>query len=168
MNKKKGFTLLETLVVISVFAVVATLGIGFLNTVLKGGTKTSIVSEIKQNGNYVMEVISYYIRNATAITNCASNTLSLQGIDNSIVTFSLLPTDNLNFNNRIASNSMSLTNADIKDGVDVTSFTFSCNTTTTPPVVSISFTLTNGLQAPAGQEAKASQTFSTSVSLRTY
>ncbi len=169
-NKRSvlGFTLLETLVVISIVGIVAALGISFLSTILKGGNKTTIVSEIKQNGNYVMEVMSRYIRNANSINTCAQNTLSLMQQDSSVVTFSLLPTDNNTLNNRIASNSASLTNADIKNGVEVTSLTFSCDTTTYPATVNISFTLANARQASTGQEYKANQTFSTTVSLRTY
>lgn len=167
MKNRHGFTLLETLVVISIISIIAIFGVGVLSTVLNGGKKTAIVSEIKQNGNYVMENMSRYIRNAIAISSCSPNTLSLAQPDNSVVTFSLLSAD-ANNNNRIASNSASLTNGDRKNGVNVTSLTFTCDTATSPAVVTIDFVLSQGLSVGLGQENQASETFHTAVSLRTY
>lgn len=167
---KSGFTLLEILVVLSIMGVILAIGVGVLSTVLKGEAKTSTVAEIKQNGNLVMDVMSYFIRNATEINSsplCGSS-LSLTQRDNSVVIFSLLPTDNLNYNNRIASNSSSLTNGDIKTGVDVSSLTFTCDTATSPPVVTVDFTLTQARKANATMGLGASEKFHTSVSLRTY
>lgn len=165
---RQGFTLLETLVVISVVGIIAAWGMGFLASVLRGGAKTSIVSEIKQNGNHALNIISFYIRNAISIENCTTTSLSLRQLDTSLVTFSLLPTDGLNFNNRLASNSSSLTNGDIKNGVEVSSLSFSCNTTVSPNLVTVDFTLTQARLAPARFEYQASERFNTTVGLRTY
>lgn len=164
-----GFTLLETLVVISILGIISVFGIGVLSTVLNGGVKTAVVSEIKQNGNYVMENMSRYIRNATSISSdpaCGAS-LGLVQPDSSVVIFSILPADASN-NNRIASNSSSLTNSDRKNGVDVTNLTFICDTAVSPPVVTIDFTLTQGLGVGSGQQNQATETFHTTVSLRTY
>lgn len=165
----EGFTLLEMLVVISIVSVIAVFGVGVLSTVLNGGSKTAIISEIKQNGNYVMENMSRYIRNAISISSCpGNNTLSLVQPDNSVVSFSVLSEDGVNFNNRIASNSSTLTNGDRKNGVNVTNLTFTCDPNLNPPVVTIDFTLTQGLGVGSGQQNQATETFHTSVSLRTY
>ncbi|MCL5676240.1 MAG: prepilin-type N-terminal cleavage/methylation domain-containing protein [Patescibacteria group bacterium] len=165
-----GFTLLEILVVLTIMAVILAIGVGVLSSVLKGDAKTSATAEIKQNGSLVLDVMSYFIRNATALNGnppCGAS-LSLTQPDNSVVVFSLLPTDNINYNNRIASNSASLTNGDIKTGVDVSSLTFTCDTTTSPPVVSIDFTLTQARKANSTMGLATSEKFHTSVSLRTY
>lgn len=166
--KNNGFTLLETLVVVSIVSIIAVFGVGVLSTVLNGGTKTAIISEIKQNGNYVMENMSRYIRNSLSVSSCSGNTLSLVQPDNSVIIFSVLAQDGANFNNRIASNSSSLTNGDRKNGVNVTNLTFTCDTTINPPVVTIDFTLAQGLGVSSGQQNQASETFHTTVSLRTY
>ncbi len=163
----EGFTLLETLVVISIISVIAVFGVGVLSTVLNGSSKTAIISEIKQNGNYVMENMSRYIRNATSITTCSGNTLSLAQPDYSVVTFSLLASDASN-NNRIASNSATLTNGDKKNGGNVTNLSVTCDQTLSPPTVTIDFTLTQGLGVSSGVQNQATETFHTSVSLRTY
>lgn len=168
-KNKKGFTLIEVLVVITILSIIMVFGITVISTVLNGGTKIALVSQIKQNGNYVTEVMSRYIRNATSISNAPAcgNSLVLVQPDNSEVTFSLLPSD-ANNNNRIASNSAILTNSDIKNGVNVSSLNFTCDTTVNPPVVTINFTLTQPLSAGSGVESQSSETFHTSVSLRTY
>ncbi len=168
MKNSNGFTLLETLVVVSIVSIIAIFAVGVLSTVLNGGTKTAIISEIKQNGNYVMENMSRYIRNSLSISSCpGNNTLSLVQPDNSTVIYTLLPADASN-NKRIASNSATLTNSDRKNGVNVASLTFTCDTTISPATVTIDFTLTQGLGVSSGQQNQASETFHTTVSLRTY
>lgn len=165
---KKGYSLIEILVVMSIVAVISIFGLNFLSTILKGTSKSTITSELKQNGNYVMDVMSYYIRNAVTIEQCLSNSITLRQWDNTSVVFSLLAKDDVNkINARIASNSAALTNSDAQSGIAVSSLSFTCSSTA-PPVVTLSFTLSQSAWASNTTENTASLNFSTTVSLRTY
>lgn len=170
-NKKtSGYTLIETLVVLGIIALVSAFGLNFLTTILRGNSKTTVTTEIKQNGNYALDIITYFARNALSIESCSSSSISLRQWDNSTVTFSLLPQVNdLNnkVNARIASNSSVLTNADANNGVSVSSLSFTCSNST-PPVVSINFQVTQSAFLPDRPELKGKVNFQTSVSLRTY
>lgn len=166
--KSKGYTLIEILVVMSIVVIISVFSLNFLSSILKGSNKTSLTSEIKQNGNYVLDVISFYIRNAVSIDCSTPNTITLHEWDNSTVIFSLLARDDTNkINARIASNSAALTNANQTNGVSVTNLTFSC-TSSQPPVVTVNFTISQSHWAPDNPESKSTIPFSTSVSLRTY
>ncbi len=165
---KKGFTLIETLVVLSVIGLISAMGINFLSTITKGSTKTNITTEIKQNGNYVLDVMSYYIRNSTNIISCSGSSISLRQWDGTIVNFTLLDRDDTNkINARIASNAGELTNGDKDSGINVTNLLFVC-TSTTQPTVKISFTMTQSYWLPDRPEFKTSVPFETTLALRSY
>ncbi|MBI3384757.1 type II secretion system protein [Candidatus Gottesmanbacteria bacterium] len=169
-RKAPGYTLIEILIVFSIIGLVSVFGLNFLTTILRGNSKTAVTTEIKQNGNYALDIISYFIRNALSIDNCSASSLSLRQWDNSIVTFLLLPQVDAvssRLNARIASNSSVLTNADATNGVSVSGLSFTC-TNTSPPVVSIGFQVSQSAFLPDRPELKGMVNFQTSVSLRTY
>lgn len=64
---KKGFTLIEMLVVIAVLAVFGTLILIIFTRTLRGGGKTQIIEAIKQNGQSVLEVMDKTVRNAAVV-----------------------------------------------------------------------------------------------------
>ena len=64
MIKKKGFTLVEMLVVISVLSVIGVLILIIFQRTLRGANKSQILSSIKQNGQAVLEMMDKTIRNA--------------------------------------------------------------------------------------------------------
>jgi prepilin-type N-terminal cleavage/methylation domain-containing protein len=166
--KRNGFTLIEILVVMSIVALISVFGLSFLSTILKGSSKTNIISELKQNGNYVLDVMSYYIRNSVSIDSCAGSSITLRQWDNTTVTFTKINQDDVNkINSKIASNSSSLTNSDSVSGVSVASLNFTCDSSK-PPVVNIDFSLTQSAWAQNSAEFTGSVPFSTTVSLRTY
>ncbi len=169
-RKSPGYTLIETLIVFGIIGLVSVFGLNILTTILRGNSKTAVTTEIKQNGNYALDIMSYFVRNALSVESCTSSSLSLRQWDNSIVTFSLLPkVDAISgrLNARIASNSSVLTNADANNGVSISGLSFTC-TNTTPPVVSISFQIAQSAFLPDRPELKGSVNFQTNVSLRTY
>ena len=154
------------LVVLSIVSLISVFGLNFFVTTLKGSAKSTVTAEIKQNGNYALDVMSYYIRNASAITACSSSSISVRQWDNSEVTFTLVNTDP-NINSYIASNSSILTNTNQDNGVSVTDLTFVCSENT-PPEVKINFTISQTAWAPNRKENQASVDFQTTVALRTY
>ncbi|MBI3981045.1 type II secretion system protein [Candidatus Microgenomates bacterium] len=166
--RKNAFTLLETLVALSIIGIIAAFSINFLATVIKDGAKATVISEIKQNGNYALDVMSYYIRNASSVEDCsAGDSITIKNGTDSIV-FDLLPQDVVNnLNARIASNSTILTNAEKNVGVDVAQLAFSCDLTRTPPLVSITLQIKQSkwITRP---ESSATVDFQTNISLRSY
>ena len=73
MMKKKGFTLVEMLVVIAVVAVVGVIITTIFIRSLRGSNKAQIISSIKQNGQLVLENIDKTIRNADNLVCISSN-----------------------------------------------------------------------------------------------
>lgn len=168
----RAFTLLETLVALSIVGIIAAFSINFLATVIKDGSKATVISEIKQNGNYALEVISFYVRNASSLEGCTStytngDTLTLKNGTDTIV-FTRLPDNGTDLNARIASNSTILTNADKNAGVSVESLSFDCNDPTKkPPIVTITMQLKQSKWVTR-QESSATVDFQTDVALRNY
>lgn len=62
-----GFTLVELLVVMGILGTITGASLLFLTNILKGSNQARIVSEVKQNGQTVLDVIDRQIRNAVAV-----------------------------------------------------------------------------------------------------
>lgn len=153
--KKNGFTLIEMLVVIGIFGILAFIGSNMFFTILKSSAKTRVLAEVKQNGNYALSVMGRMIRNAKSIEDCPGDSIRIENPDRDNTTFSCS-------GGRIASNSANLTS----DKVAVTGCNFSC-AGTIPEVVTISFTLSQSGTTTRPEE-EAMIDFRTTVSLRTY
>lgn len=69
--KKRGFTLVEILVVISVLSLMGTLILTIFTRTLKGNNKSQIVLAIKQSGQSVIDQLDKIIRGADKVT-CTS------------------------------------------------------------------------------------------------
>lgn len=160
----QGFTLVEMLVVVGLMILVGGMAVGLFFQTLKGASKVEILKEVKQNGDYALGVMERMIRNAQSVLlntdgqTCTSNMskLKIENPDGNTTEFSLS-------GSQIALNSGKLT------GSNVAAFglTFNCNSAVTPPVVEISFTISQ-TGSPTRPEEKAQVSFKTTVSLRTY
>lgn len=73
MKKLKGFTLAEILVVIAVLSVVGVIITTIFTRSLRGSNKAQIISQIKQNGQAVLETIDKTVRNADNLVCISSN-----------------------------------------------------------------------------------------------
>jgi prepilin-type N-terminal cleavage/methylation domain-containing protein len=60
-----GFTLIELLVSIALMAVIGTVTVAIVSSVLRSSNKTTLAGNIRQSGNYVLEQISDTVRYAT-------------------------------------------------------------------------------------------------------
>lgn len=69
MKKQYGFSLIEILVVVSIIGVITTVTTGIFVQIIKSSNKANVVTEIKQNGDSVMNQIERTIRNAEDITS---------------------------------------------------------------------------------------------------
>lgn len=75
---KKGFTLVEVLVVIAILAIAGTFILTIFTSSLRGSNKSQIVSSIKQNGQSVLETMDKTIRNSdnmVCVSSPTNNTL---------------------------------------------------------------------------------------------
>jgi len=66
---KKGFTLIEILISIGILATVGTLVAQVLYTTTHVNTKSNLIQDLKQNGEYALGVMERSIRGATDIVN---------------------------------------------------------------------------------------------------
>lgn len=146
MKKEKlkninGLSLIEILVVISVFAVIGILSTRSIFLTLRGAKKSDSLVRVRENVNYAMGIIERQIRNAESLETVCDGTpkssityIALEGVSTS---FSC---QNMSADGYIASGSARLTSSDI----DITSCSFTCIQTDPnvpanyPPTVKIS------------------------------
>lgn len=67
LPKQKGFTLLEVLVVVTLFGVIGYIMAGTLERSINGGTKTALIGDVKQVGQSALDNMSPQIHNADEI-----------------------------------------------------------------------------------------------------
>lgn len=181
-----GFTLLEFLVVIGLLSITIGSILLFLTSVLKGTNQANITSEVKQNGQVVLDTLESQIRNATDAVcmlgendNCTD--VKLTRVNADPLRIRCVNPDGLTANGRIEiassllddpTNFTSITNTDIKSGVSVTNCKFnvvlSSGGVSAPPIVAASFTVNQGVDAPSRQDFLANVDFQTTISLRGY
>jgi prepilin-type N-terminal cleavage/methylation domain-containing protein len=158
-SRNKGFTLIELLISIVIIAIVGTVVVGIFLINLRVTAKTKILTEVKQNGNYALEIMERMIRNAERVQSvCSGSSSNLQILnpDKDLTTFSC--------GNQIASNSGYLTSSELL----VKGCSFNCQQSANKPaVITIQFTLSQK-SATAGQEFTAEIPFQTIVSTRSY
>lgn len=173
MTKKivSGFTLIEVLMVIFVMGILVVVGNNLFFSVLKGSSKAEIEKEAKQSGNYAIGVMERMIRNATSIVDCTSTRIIIKNKDGFVTEFTCASEDGTT---KVASNSGRLTGKNLtlnqtlpQNSCSGSSLTFNCSLSTTPPVVSISFTLSE-IGSSSRPEEKATVLFQTTVGLRNY
>lgn len=169
-NLSKGFTLIESLIALSILAVIGTVTISVLFMTLRAGKKSDVLIGLKQNGNTAISQIVKNIRYAKSLDSPSSCltpvtvpriTLS-SVVDNGQTSFTCttgsLPT--------IASNGASLIDTNIATVVGC-SFTCTQPTLNDPPTISIFFKLYSR-NTTSLVEAIGSIPFQTSVTMRNY
>lgn len=163
MKKKiynNGFSLIEILVVISIFAVIGILSTRALFQTLRSARKSDSLVRVRENVNYALGIIERQVRNAESI-NCTSVTpQNLPYVSGDGVSTFFNCT--IGAGGRIASGSAVLTSNDIT----ITGCTFTCTqAVNNPPSVNISITAEDNTST--GPE-KGSVTSQTEILLRNY
>ena len=158
-----GFTLLEILVVITIFGL---LGILISQAVLLtiGGTKKSEgLIKVRENLDYAMGVIDRQLRNANSIPTCPNTDTTILSYTDQNGNASSFSCVNVGSGSGyVASGSATLTDSSI----DISTCSISCTTDqTNPPVVNINIV---GSDKNATGAQKATVTISSQVSLRSY
>lgn len=178
---KKGFSLIEILVVFAILGTVAGIGLSVLSASLKSSAKTAATNKVKQNGDSVIETMTRTIRSApyvsasgTALSVCTDSSCT-----STTTTFRCVPYVANSATNGVIQKQDSPTAPTIAltadggstptKGVNVTScdFHIASNPNAKPQIVYIGFTLTNGAGLTS-QEDVVTIPFQTQVSLRTY
>ncbi len=161
----KAFSLIEILVVISIFAVIGILSTRSIFQTLRSARKSDSLVRVRENINYALGVIERQIRSAESV-DCSTVTainmpyIAEGGIGTS---FSLATVGTDKF---IASGSGALAKRLTSNDITVTSATFTCTQTfNNPPSINISITAEDNTST--GVE-KASVTSQTEILLRNY
>lgn len=167
---RKGFTLVELLVVIGVFSITGTIVVLILFATIRASKKTSIQIILKQNGNAAISQITKNVRYAKSMeypSDCnppfgfGSSFITVRSIsNNALITFSCdggaSPT--------IASNGASLVDTST---VEVSSCSFYCSQASEndPPVINFGFSL-SAKNSSGAIESAGIIPFRTSVIMR--
>jgi prepilin-type N-terminal cleavage/methylation domain-containing protein len=131
---KKGFSLVEILIVITIFAVIGLLSTRSISQTLKSAKKSDSLVRVRENVNYSLAVIERQLRNSENITcpNAAPSLLTYISLEGTTTSFSCVT---LGADKYIASGSGRLTSNDIS----VTSCSFTCTKgVNNPAIVKIS------------------------------
>jgi prepilin-type N-terminal cleavage/methylation domain-containing protein len=71
--KEKGFSLLEMMVVLSVFALLAMIASQALILTLRGGKKSTNVTKVRESVDFALAVIERQLHNASEVTPCPNS-----------------------------------------------------------------------------------------------
>jgi prepilin-type N-terminal cleavage/methylation domain-containing protein len=159
-----GYTLVEMLVVIVIFATIAVVASQTLILTLRGTRKADAVSKVRQDVDYALGSMERQLRGAKVITSACTGTASPQisftDQNGNIVTFACVGVNGSNQPSSIASSSGTLTS----NGITISACSFTC----TPGNGSSPTQVTMNITAKdlAGQNAPVSAT--TQVTLRSY
>ena len=166
-NKKlsSGLSLLEILVVVSIFAALGILITRSVLLTLGGGKKSESLIKVRENLNYSLSVIERNLRNANSITDCGNSNTSLIAYIDQNGNPAAFSCNNIGVSGStgyIASGSARLSN----DTVNVTSCSFTCSLGgNTPSSVTINV---EALDNSASGIENSTVTTSTQVFLRNY
>ena len=172
---KKGFTLLELLVVVSIFAIVLSITFTFFSGLLSQTNKINIETEVKQNGQIVVELLSRQIRNAINASNPGSppnlTTLELINQQGQINSFTCVFVAGQNGYIEDTTKSLSITNQDDRNGVSLSDCRLEVRESLisgAPKVVEITLTFQQAVNAPSRADFTANAEFRQTISLRNY
>lgn len=168
---QSGFTLVELLAVMIVLVTVGGIIFGVLYASLRGSNRANVLTDVQENGDYVLTEMGRVIRFAHAVEDPAScvlgptptpttvSEITIRNADQTTITYSCDGTSGT-----IASNGASLLDTQ-KVELTACSFTCSQNSVYETPTIGISFSL-NKRNATEAVDNNAPLTFQTTVTLR--
>lgn len=160
LKYEKGVSLLELLVVITIFSVLAILATRGVLLTLRGSRKSDSLGRVRENVDYSLSVMERHLRNADDVSCVSSTNISYQTKQGATGNFSC---ESVGTDGYVASSSARLTNEEI----DISACSFTCDPggSGVPPSVSISLT---GQDANLEGAEAAQVTTTTTIYLRTY
>lgn len=161
----RGFSLIEIMVVITIFAVLGIIVTSSVILTLAGAKKSESLIRVRDNLNYSLSVIERNIRNANSVPDCSdtgSNIISYLDQNGALASFSCITNGTDSY---FASGSSRLTSNSIKI-VDCSSV-FKCtpSAANTPPLVEINVTVRD---ASSSGVQSSEVTAQTQIYLRNY
>lgn len=166
-ENSQGYTMIEILVVVGILGLIATMGSSMFFSILKGSAKTQILNQIKQSGDYALEVMERTVRGAASVSvNGDGDVLTVTGLGGDNIIFSC---EKIGDERKIASGGASLIGETVKvagNCEDVFGVTPGIEGAR-PTIVQIDFKLTQAADTPRPEE-RAEMDFKTSVTLRNY
>lgn len=176
---KKGYTLIELVVVVGILVIISSLVTGILYTTLRSTTKTTVTTNVSQNGSYAMSTITNIITSSSEVlnvgerdnfTDCTNDpwgkSIELQRLDGGVTTLVCTYTGSIASQSADGS-SFDLLNTEQVKTTNNCSFTCKQSTAYDTPVIEISFSLIDK-NTSSFKEDQASADFDTSVVLRNY
>lgn len=158
MNKK-GFTLIEMLVVISLIGLIAVTASGFLIVSLMSSAKANVTKEIRQTGNYALSVMEGLILTSTSVGCTSPNYVHVKDINGNLATFECRDGGSISSSSATITTPVNL----ISTNVTVSGCNFNCSTQPgLPTKVHLEYTLNKG-DANSRPSERASVTFETEV-----
>lgn len=159
-RKIKGVSLIELLIVLGVFSVLAILAASGVFLSLKGSRKSEALGKVRENLDYSFAVIERQLRNAESV-NCASETrVDYEDKHGNSVYFSC---ENVGTDGYISSASAKLTG----DEVAITACTFTCEPGVSGSLPAVTIDVVGKDKSRIGAEA-GQVNLTTKVHLRTY
>lgn len=156
----RGISLIEILVVVTVFSIIALIASRGVFVTLSGSRKSESTSKIRENLDYSFAVMERRLRNAESVS-CSSST-QVDYLDKNSVS-SYFSCEDVSGSGYISSASARLTTDEIK----VTSCSFTCDSGGSGVLPSVSISATGESVGTTGVEG-SQVTVSTKIFLRTY
>lgn len=172
-DTEKGFTLIEILVSMGIIAAIGIVVSQTFFTTSRSNTKTELLKDVKQNGDYALGIMERMVRNARAIS-CSSYDAPIQSLtitnpDKDTTTFGCYQAGTTKISSTSGTGrSEYLTSETVSLGDTCTSssLTFVCTTQASQPrSVTVSFTLSQRGSPPDKFEQSSAQ-FQSTVTLR--
>ena len=164
MEVKKGFSLIEMLVVLAVFSILTVVMTQVLFVTVRGAKKSDATVRVRQNVENSLSAIERQLHNAVDVTSVCPNpdtsTLTIEDINGQNTIFSCV---NIGSNGYLASNSARLTSPDIK----LTACSINCIWAGIGTPKSVTFNVT-AVDANATGSENATVSTSNRVFLRSY
>lgn len=168
----KGYSLIELLVVITLIAILGTLTAESFILGIKAQSKSEILKEVKQNSDYIGQVVESMVRNAIDIeeTQCNTNTqtLTVRSADGNYTTFDCSTSVMASVSGEFPQPTIYLTLSNNRVSIGSCNFRVVCPT---PPInpkyIFINFSMSQtGSELP--KEQQAAYEYQNTISLRNY
>jgi prepilin-type N-terminal cleavage/methylation domain-containing protein len=164
-SKKPAFTLVELLVVVTIFAGLGILLINSLFAILRSNAKSELIKEIRQNGSFALDVMTKKLTGGTSPV-CSGSSVSFTDSGGEEITFSCdaggyIASESAGVKTALTSNQV----GEDKIKISLTKCSFECETAGTKNKVTINFTLSQA-GTSSRQEDLAQQSFSKVILVR--
>jgi len=156
---KKGFTLVEIMVMMGIMSIIGVVATNIFLTTSRSSMKTKVINDLKQQGDSAMSVMEKIIRGAGSIENMAvvcngsgREDLTIYDLNNNVATFSCNPAQIASASALADGSPVSVNLIAGVDEINCSSF-ITCNLTGGNPEVTIQFSLIKGASSSPDNRA---------------